>query len=202
VDSKAGEERWRVGLNYAWVESRMRFDDDFNADLRQHALVATVGYAVLENTTVQLSLGILADGELETDLPTFDLEPGFLTSVSISHDWLGGSNAFLVTSFSGAVSTTNTRGPLGDEARLTAVDFRGTVIGGYTFADRVSPYLLVQGFGGPVFWEVNGEDITGSDRNHYAVGAGVSVRIGEFALSVSGSAVGERSISAGVSMAF
>ena len=70
------------------------------------------------------------------------------------------------------------------------------------FAERWSPFLLVRGFGGPVFWQNEGEKLRGTDRDHYAFGAGIVVRIGEVGLSLSGSALGERSVSAGLNYLF
>jgi hypothetical protein len=141
-------------------------------------------------------------GELDAPGVTYDVRPGFLTSVALSHQWLGERAAFLVTSVSAGVSTTQTEDPSGSTARLTATDLRGSLLLGYTFAQTLSPYLLVRAFGGPVWWALPGDTLRGSDRDHYAFGAGAVLRVGALRLSVSGSALGERSVSAGVAYHF
>ena len=182
--------------------SRLRFEDRFDAELRQHALVGTVGYRVADQTTLQWSLGALLAGELDTLDVVYDVRPGFLTSFALSHQWLRETAGFLVTSLSAGVSTTETEAPGGSRARLTATDIRLSLLLGYTFAEIVSPYLLVRGFGGPIWWDPAGETLRGSDRDHYAFGAGVVLRRGGLRFSLSGSALGERSVSAGLSYHF
>ncbi len=165
-------------------------------------MVATIGYRFLEYTTAQLSVGSILAGQLDTAGVKYDVHPGFVTSLSLSQNWLGDRKTFLVTTFTAGVSTTTTDSPSGSDARLTATDFRGSLVLGYTFAEMVSPFLLVRGFGGPVRWDPNGSTVTGGDQDHYAFGAGVILRKDDWNFSISGSALGERSVSAGLAYAF
>jgi hypothetical protein len=176
-----------------------------NADLRQHATVGTVGYRLGKQSMLQGSLGAVVAGELEAEGVVHDVAPGFVTSIAVSHQWLKPGAWYVVSSLAISVSTAETSAnQAGNQVtgRLTATDLRLSILAGYTFNGIVSPYLLVRGFGGPVFWEDAGTNRTGTDRDHYAVGAGMVVRVGKFGLNISGSAVGERSASAGIDFSF
>jgi hypothetical protein len=56
--------------------------------------------------------------------------------------------------------------------RVTAVDFRAGVTVGKTFFDRLTLYLAGRVFAGPVFWQIDGVDVTGGDVHHYSLGGG------------------------------
>jgi hypothetical protein len=53
-----------------------------------------------------------------------------------------------------------------------------------------------------VFWSGGGKSATGTDADHYQLGAGVSVRIGRFDLVVEGVPLGELGLVAGAGLAF
>ena len=64
-----------------------------------------------------------------------------------------------------------------------------------------SPYLLARAFAGPVLWNWDGEDITGTDTHHFQLGAGASVSIGpRVTLLVDLAALGERAASLGMAV--
>ena len=64
----------------------------------------------------------------------------------------------------------------------------------------VSPYLLVRGFGGPVFWSVDGEDVTGTDVYHFQLGAGASLAAGPVIAVIDASLLGERAVSLSIAI--
>jgi hypothetical protein len=84
---------------------------------------------------------------------------------------------------------------------IIATDLRLGVMAGRRLG-IVSPYVLARGFGGPVWWSVDGEDVTGTDTHKYQLGAGASVTLRSgLALLVDVAALGERSASLGMSFA-
>ncbi len=131
---------------------------------------------------------------------SFDMGTGFVASISGSRRWsLGARRRWFVTgSLTGSGGTTTTSGVSSE--RFTAFDLRVGAIAGRTFADRISPYVLARGFGGPVMWNVGGSDVTGSDTHHYQLGVGTSVTTG-FGLSgvIDVSLLGEQAVSIGLS---
>lgn len=84
---------------------------------------------------------------------------------------------------------------------LFAIDVKGGVSVGKTFARVVSPYLALRVFGGPVFWDV--ERTPGTDAYHVQPAAGVVVALGRrLALFGEVAPVAERGVSAGASVGF
>jgi hypothetical protein len=56
---------------------------------------------------------------------------------------------------------------------LTAIDARLSATVGKMFWDGLGPYAVARVFGGPVFWERHAEPVTGTDRYHLQLGAGL-----------------------------
>lgn len=90
----------------------------------------------------------------------------------------------------------------GPSSTLSAFDLRLGVVSGKTFAHVVTPYVLARAFGGPVFWSFGGQSVTGTDANHYQLGAGVSVRVGRVDFVAEGVPLGELGIVAGAGFSF
>ena len=93
---------------------------------------------------------------------------------------------------------------LGDNAMSQswwAFDARGGVTIGKTFADRWVPYVTTRVFAGPVSWRLAGEDVTGGDRYHVTVGAGLIVRLpASLDVTLEGMPLGEKSAALGVTL--
>ena len=82
-----------------------------------------------------------------------------------------------------------------------AFDARVGVTVGKTFADRFVPYATARGFGGPVSWRLAGQDVTGGDRYHVTVGAGLIVRLPRsLDVTAEGMPLGEKSAALGVTL--
>jgi hypothetical protein len=80
-----------------------------------------------------------------------------------------------------------------------AVDARAALVVGYTVFDRLTPYAVARAFGGPVFYA----GLSGGDRYHYQVGAGLVVGLpGGFDLSAEVVPLGEQRLTAGVGFSF
>jgi hypothetical protein len=63
------------------------------------------------------------------------------------------------------------------------------------------PYLSARGFGGPVFWTLAGEGVSGSDRYHVALGAGVIVRLpNQVDVTLEAMPLGEQSAAVGMTL--
>jgi hypothetical protein len=82
-----------------------------------------------------------------------------------------------------------------------AFDARAGVMVGKTLADHWVPYLAARAFGGPVLWRIAGADVTGNDRYHVTVGAGLTVRLPRsLDLTAEGMPLGERSAALGLTL--
>ena len=195
-----------VGVGAGGFASTLEFSDATpDADIQQYSVAASAGYRFSHRLSVRLTAGAILGGELETVDRTFDVGPGFLLSGSVSRRWDIG-RWFLAGTLSAGVSRTTTEEAGVADApsvELIASDARVAALFGTTVADRVSPYVLARGFGGPVFWSIDGEDSTGTDAHHYQLGAGGSVALpANVSAQIDVSFLGERSLSAGAAVAF
>jgi hypothetical protein len=192
-----------VGAGAGAIRTRINFDDDQAYDLEQQAITAFGGYTLHSGWSLRLSAGVITGGQLERDdAPLrFELRPGGMIGFAGSRQWTPGDGRWFVTgtgSFS--VALASTRSDEGATELFTAGDLRIGAIAGRTFAGRFSPYLLARAFGGPVFWTIAGESVSGGDDSHVQLGAGLSVSLpGKVTASVDVSAVGEQALSLGVS---
>jgi hypothetical protein len=82
-----------------------------------------------------------------------------------------------------------------------AFDARGGVAVGKTLADHWVPYLAARAFGGPVMWRIAGTDVSGNDRYHVTLGAGLTVRLPRsLDVTLEGMPLGEQSAALGVTL--
>lgn len=152
--------------------------------------------------SIRGSFGTVVDGRLEGEGRTYNISPGFVASASIARQWVS-ADWFVTGSFGMSVSRTTTveEVPGAERQTLIATDlFRVGAMAGRTFG-IVSPYVLVRGFAGPVFWSLDDMDVGGSDTHFFQLGAGASLATESgltFVLDVS--ALGEQSASLGMAI--
>ena len=159
-------------------------------------MLASVGKRVGDRFNLELAGGLILDGELAGS----DIGVGGAVSLIGAGLILAetSSRPFVLASLTVSGSRTSAGGE-----SLTAIDVRLGVVVGKTFWDRLTPYLGVRAFGGPVFWTMAGEDVTGQDKYHVSAGAGLTLRLPRPALElfVEGMPLGEQSLTAGVGLA-
>lgn len=147
----------------------------------------------------------MLDGELDGGGVRYDVTPGWLVAATVGRQWLasGKNEFFLTTTLTVGFSSTHTESPTGTRTGLTAQDTRIGVIFGRNFAGIWNPYLVGRVFGGPVNWNIDGTDVVGGDRHHYAIGLGGSFTVGSsLDIVAEGAFFGERSFVVGASYSF
>lgn len=153
---------------------------------------------------MRVSLGAVLDGSLEGGGQRFELGTGIVGSVGVAHQWLRGP-WFVTATLALGASRATTRAPAArgdrvDAVSITATDLRAGVMAGRALGP-VRPYVLARGFGGPVFWSIDGEDVTGTDTRKFQLGAGASLALPrDLALLVDVSVLGERAASLGMAV--
>lgn len=184
------------------MRSTLRFDGDRDHDISQTAVTASIGLARPSRFSMRAAIGAVLDGALEGEGRRYDIGPGFVITGSVAKQWVTG-DWFLTASFSMSVSRTTTRETVPGVSRvgLVAVDLaRGGITAGRTFGP-VSPYLLARGFGGPVFWEIDGTSVGGTDTHHFQLGAGVSASTASgLSILLDVAALGEQAASLGIAL--
>jgi hypothetical protein len=131
--------------------------------------------------------------------------PGPAVSVAGSYRLVDGRGAapFVMLGASLAASGLGTREiGTGDTENMYAFDGRLGVTVGKTIAGIVSPYVAARAFGLPVLWNFQGQNITGTDKYHYQVGAGVALRLGPADILAEWAPFGEGEVLFGAGMAF
>jgi hypothetical protein len=197
----AAAPEWEVGAAIGTTRASIRFDGESDYELEQHAFAASIGRRLGERTVVRLSAGAIFGGELRGEGRGYELGPGWLFSVSGAQRLFGLPERaeFVTLSLAfGASSTATEQWGGGAQERLSASDLRVGLIAGVTLWRTLSPYALVRGFGGPIAFRQAGRDRIGSDRHHFALGAGSAVALPAGAqLAVEAALLGERSLTAG-----
>lgn len=163
-------------------------------------MTASAGYAWPARWSVRAAIGMLLDGDLEGAGRTHDIGPGVVAAASVAKQWAFG-DWFVIGTFGVGASRTETveDRPGAAHQSLIATDlFRLGGTAGRTFG-MLSPYLLARGFGGPVFWSLDDEDVRGSDIHHFQLGGGASLTTASgLSILVDVAALGERSVSLGM----
>lgn len=201
----AAPRRLRVAAGYSVFATDLAFESGTDAFVERRAATASLSYRASDTFSAQLGLGATLGGRFVFGNERLSFDPGWLVSAAASWKVLGErrDDAFVIVGGAVAASGTATRDARGASETMVALDFRASVIGGKTFFDVLSPYLVVRAFGGPVFWRFRGEDELGGDKYHVQVGAGVVVALpGHFDVYAEGVPLGERAAVAGVGYSF
>ncbi|MCC6995335.1 MAG: hypothetical protein IT370_12055 [Deltaproteobacteria bacterium] len=207
---------WRASLAVSVFSTTVNLDGR-DVDLAEASVSASVGYHPGPKYGASLGLGAILGGRIDSDTRDGsragagegDIDPGFLAT--LSGTWLARYETergpFVMASLSLGFSTTtaDSEADGGAPHRLTSGDARVGVMVGKTYG-RLTPYLVVRAFGGPVLWTLDGEAVSGGDVHHYTIGLGSSLRLPARLGRVDGflelMPLGERSASAGLSLSF
>lgn len=165
--------------------------------INELATTASIGHFSSPRFGWTVSAGGILGGEIDHR----DITGGGALAAQVS--WLpvyeGENHPFVA--FTGTASWAYARAAADDDKMhgWSAGDFRGGVTVGKTFADIFVPYVSGRGFGGPVYWMHDGQQILGNDRYHYTFGAGLVVRLpANFEASIEAMPIGEKSMALGV----
>jgi hypothetical protein len=170
--------------------------------LRETSLLATASYQLGPALGLQLAAGAILDGTI--GMHAGDVRPGFAAAAAASYlaVYEEERRPFVSLSLSLAGSRASAVADDGAVHPLTAFDLRLGAMVGKTFGP-LTGFAVARGFAGPVYFRVAGRDETGGDVHHYAIGAGLTARIGRrLSVAAEGLPLGERSaaISLGVGL--
>jgi hypothetical protein len=196
--------RWHVGASGLYTSTTIGFGGNLRSDETRGAVVASLAYQPWRSTTLQLAVGSTLGGQLSTPSGKYDFADGPTAAVGASWRLVSGTRPFVVltSNLSFSAATTQLNGA-GSRVSYDAFDLRVGALVGTTLFQVLSPYAVGRVFGGPVYWQYQGGDVTGSDTHHYQLGAGATLviarRVNVFA---EGIPLGERSVAAGGAVAF
>ena len=72
----------------------------------------------------------------------------------------------------------------------------------WNIENKAFPYVAGHLFGGPVFWKLDGTDVTGTDIHHYQMAIGTALQFGSVGTFIEWAGVGEKALSVGISYAW
>lgn len=199
--------RYRAGFVVGHAASTLVFDGETRVDIDRRAILATIERRLSEKWTLQAAAGGIVTGTLKVGADRHVFGPGWSAGISASYRALDGRGRlpFLLLGGTLAFAGANTRGEKGNspDVDYLAGDVRLSVVVGKTIFPGVSPYALLRGFGGPIWWQIHGKDVVGTDAYKFQIGAGLAVAIPlGFDAFVEFVPVGERALSTGLGYSF
>ena len=197
--------RWRVGVSSLYTSTAIRFTDSLRSDETRAAVVASLAYQLSRTTTLQAVIGSTFGGHLTTPTGRYDFSPGPTAAVGASWRFGTGDRPFVLLtsnlSFSASTTHASDGGAATGSVGYDAFDLRLGALVGMTVLEVLRPYAVGRVFGGPVYWQYQGANVTGGDTHHYQIGAGLTATIGRrFSLFAEAVPLGERSIAGGAAI--
>jgi len=194
----------QLGMGIGTFNSTIRFDDEQDADVKMTTVSISGGRPINDKWTVRAGLGVILNGELKPDGgDVHDARTGGLISLGVEYHALIGSGytPFIDFSLFGGGSWTKTTAE-NSSKKLSyfASDVRLGARAVWNVRGSFFPYLAARVFGGPVNWELNGKEVTGSDIHHYQLALGTAVQFGRAGIYAEWAGIGEQALSAGFSM--
>ncbi len=194
---------WVAALNGLHTATHLRFGDGIEAREVRSAALVVVAYLPTRTLVLQAGIGAALGGSLTLADGKYEFSAG--PTASLGADWriFDDGRWFALLTSALSVSAASTHAPDGSRTGYEALDLRLGGQLGIDIAHLVRPDAVARVVGGPVFWHYAGADVTGTDTNHYQVGAGLGVRLSRsFNAFAEGVPFGERALSAGVGAVF
>jgi hypothetical protein len=200
-----------VAFGVGFFDSTLRFDNDEEVGIEMATVSVSGAWLIDERWTVRASFGSILDGTLLTDdLSTHNVEPGAVVALGAEYRALVGEgfvpfvdlSMFFSAAWAETVAANSPGSTSGQKIAYRSTDARLGVRAGWNIGGKAFPYVSARAFGGPAIWEMEGEDVVGSDIYHYQLALGAAGQIGPMGFFVEWSGLGERAVSSGISASF
>jgi hypothetical protein len=192
----------QLGLGLGTFNSTIRFDGDRDVDVDMSTVSFSGAWLINETWTLRGAMGVILGGELKPlDEVVHKVDTGGLAAVGVERRVLTGegSTPFIDMSLFLGASWTKTLDPdTKTKTSYMATDARLGARAGWSINGNTFPYVAARVFGGPVKWELAGEDVTGTDVHHYQLALGTAVQLGPLGFYAEWAGLGEKAVSAGI----
>ena len=198
--------KWHLADTASFTSTAIRFDDGSRFDQERFNFVTTLDAMAVPRLALQIGAGPAFPASMNGEGEKFETNSGVVMVLGGSYRFVDsrGARPYVLGTLGFTFVSMQTRS-LSSNARALydAFDLRMGTLVGWTIGNSISPYLLGRVFGGPVNWIHDGQKVTGTDVNHYQLGAGVSIPVGRIAdIFVEGVPLGEQGISGGFGVSF
>jgi hypothetical protein len=197
--------RFRTSVNYTFSSTRIVFTGEKKADVERSLAAAAFEYRASDKWSLQLAFGMLLSGKMVFPESRHDFAGGLSVAVGASYRLLEEKGILPFVGLTGTFGYANakTHESRGPSIGYNAFDLRLGAVAGKTIADALTVYAAARVFGGPIFWQLRGENLTGTDVYKYQIGAGASVMLWKrLDLFAEGIAFGERMLSVGLGASY
>lgn len=205
-DADAGAPpRFRTGANYTFSSTRISFSNDKKADVDRQLVASALEYRVSEMWTLQFATGLLLSGSMRFPGSRHAFVSGLSLAFGASYRLVEEKGALPFVGLTATLGYANakTQESFSPSVGYNAFDLRMGALVGKSIADVITVYGAARLFGGPIFWKLAGDTVTGTDVYKYQLGAGASLVLGKRVdVFVEGIALGERMISAGLGVSY
>jgi hypothetical protein len=200
---EAARSRWSLGVTGAYTDTALRFDSSLRAAETRTAALAVLAYLPTSSLALEAGIGASFAGTLTLPDGKHEFLPGPSGLLGAAWRLLDQSSYFLLLTAVASFTANRTEQSGAPHVSYTAFDLRLGAEFGLNLVKVLHPYVLARAFGGPVFWQYQGKDVTGTDIHHYQLGLGLAVGLpAGLSLFAEGVPLGERALSGGLSVAF
>ncbi|MEI9940871.1 MAG: hypothetical protein WDO69_26950 [Pseudomonadota bacterium] len=194
--------RWAVGVSGLYTSTRLHFGDELYADQVRYATLATLAYLPTAKLVLEAGVGAAFGGSLTLPDGRYQFSPGPTALLGADFRAFDDGRYFLILTSGLSFASARTHATGQASESYTAFDLRLGAEFGIELARIVRPYAVARVFGGPVFWHYQDEAVTGTDTQHYQLGAGVAVRVSKaLNLFAEGIPLGEQAVAVGAGLA-
>ena len=203
--TEAPKPRTQFSLGAGWLDTTLDFGD-LRADVEMTAVSLSASRPLGDKWTGRFSIGAVVDGSVQPHGgPAHTVKPGGLIAVGFERHLRNTDGASPAVDLTGALGVTwaKTEAPGSDvRTSYTAADLRLGARATWQLGAKIFPFAAGRVFGGPVNWELAGDNLSGTDIHHYQLAVGVAALVGKTALFAEWAGVGERGLSAGIGTAW
>lgn len=197
-----------MGIGFSTLNSTLQFDDEAESefDIKMNTVAISGGIPLNERWTMYASIGMILNGELNPETgPDYNLKPGGFAAIGFEYNAIIGKGYKPYVDLSVILGVAMAETDNSDNKSKTdyiSTDVRLDIRSSWKVNNRFFPFAAVRVFGGPIMWNIDGDDVAGTDIYHYHLSIGSAVKVGPTVAFLEWAGLGEQSFKAGLSFAW
>ncbi len=207
-DEKTQGFKYQVGLGFSTLNSTFRFDDEEESefDIKMNTISISAGIPYNERWTIYAVIGMILNGELKAETGSnHDVKPGGFASIGFDYSAFKGRGykpyVDLSLILGGAMAETESNED-NSKTDYISTDVRLGIRSSWNVDYLLFPFAAVRVFGGPIMWDIDGNDVSGTDIYHYQLAFGSALKLGSTVAYFEWAGLGEQSLKAGLNIAW